>query len=173
MTQVIDSKGYRLNVGIILANDAGRVFWARRAGQQAWQFPQGGIRRNEQPVEAMYRELAEETGLQPHQVELMGQTREWLYYQLPARYIRRRSYPVCIGQKQCWFMLRLIADDRHVDVAATDQPEFDDWCWVDYWQPPQEVIFFKRAVYRRALRELEPLLLSAHAAKQAAAAARG
>lgn len=170
---MIDSEGYRLNVGIILANDMGQVFWARRAGQNAWQFPQGGIRRDETPDRAMFRELAEETGLQPDQVEVIGRTSDWLYYRLPARYVRRRSHPVCIGQKQCWFMLRLGVSDDCVDLERTNHPEFDDWRWVDYWRPPEEVIFFKRRVYRRALRELEPLLFPVKDDARSAAAVRG
>lgn len=110
----------------------------------------------------MYRELDEETGLQPHHVELIGHTRGWLRYRLPARYIRRRSRPVCIGQKQRWFMLRLIGDEDCVDLESSDRPEFAEWCWVDYWRPPEEVIFFKRRVYLKALRELAPLVLPEH-----------
>ena len=72
---MIDSKGYRSNVGIVLCNPEGKVFWARRCGQDAWQFPQGGINKNESPVDAMYRELQEETGLLPVHVEVAGQTR--------------------------------------------------------------------------------------------------
>ena len=60
---MIDSKGFRANVGIILSNSEGKVFWARRAGQKTWQFPQGGIDEDESPIEAMYRELHEETGI--------------------------------------------------------------------------------------------------------------
>jgi putative (di)nucleoside polyphosphate hydrolase len=160
---VIDSKGYRANVGIILSNADGRLFWGRRKGQEAWQFPQGGIQARESARAAMYRELAEETGLQPCHVEVMGCTRDWLRYELPARYIRRRSRPVCIGQKQRWFMLRLVGDESCVDLGASDRPEFDDWCWVDYWHPPTDVIFFKQAVYREALRELAPLLFPEYA----------
>lgn len=160
---MIDSEGYRANVGIILCNAAGQLFWGRRKGQDAWQFPQGGIRSRESARQAMYRELEEETGLRPHHVEEMGCTREWLRYDLPARYIRRRSRPVCVGQKQRWFLLRLAAGEDCVDLAASGQPEFDDWCWVDYWHPPANVIFFKQAVYRDALRELAPLLFPEHA----------
>lgn len=170
---MIDSKGFRLNVGIVLVNDEGRVFWARRAGQDAWQFPQGGIREHETAGAAMYRELAEETGLRADQVELMSQTSDWLYYTLPDRYIRRRSRPVCIGQKQRWFLLRLAAGEHCVDLARTDHPEFDQWCWVDYWRPPEEVIFFKRGVYRQALREFEPLLSPPGKGAQPVAAVRG
>lgn len=155
---MIDSKGYRPNVGIILSNDQGRVFWARRAGQDDWQFPQGGINADESPRQAMYRELAEETGLQPQHVELVGETRRWLRYRLPERFIRRRADegPVCIGQKQRWFLLRLTGGEGCVDLNYSGHPEFDAWCWVNYWHPPQDVVFFKRRVYRQALRELAP-----------------
>lgn len=116
------------------------------------------MRSHETPLQAMYRELDEETGLQPHHVELIGRTRRWLRYRLPDRYVRRRSRPVCIGQKQRWYILRLVAGEDSVDLNRSDRPEFDDWCWVDYWLPPRDVIFFKRHVYRKALRELAPLV---------------
>ncbi|EHQ51503.1 MULTISPECIES: RNA pyrophosphohydrolase [Ectothiorhodospira] len=155
---MIDCDGYRPNVGIILCNRDRRLFWAKRIGQQAWQFPQGGIRRDETPTEAMYRELAEETGLEPVDVEVIGSTRDWLRYRLPKHLIRRRSGPVCIGQKQVWFLVRLVGDDGRVRLDAAPHPEFDAWRWVDYWHPMREVVFFKRHVYRQALRELAPLL---------------
>lgn len=155
---VIDRDGFRANVGIILCNRDARVFWGKRVGQQAWQFPQGGIRRHETPIEAMYRELTEETGLAPEHVELMGYTQDWLRYRLPKHLLRRRSSPVCIGQKQLWFLLRLVGSERCVQLDAGDEPEFDSWRWVDYWHPAREVVFFKRHVYRRALAELAPLL---------------
>ncbi|MDZ7829329.1 MAG: RNA pyrophosphohydrolase [Halofilum sp. (in: g-proteobacteria)] len=160
---MIDSKGYRANVGIILTNDEGCVFWARRTGQDAWQFPQGGMRPHETPLQAMYRELDEETGLQPKDVELIGRTRGWLRYRLPERYVRRRSRPVCIGQKQRWYILRLVGAEDSVDLNRSERPEFDDWRWVDYWLPPRDVIFFKRRVYRKALRELAPLVFPEYA----------
>ena len=68
---MIDGDGYRPNVGIIVANDQGQVLWARRVGQDAWQFPQGGINSNESVEEALFRELKEETGLDPDQVEIV------------------------------------------------------------------------------------------------------
>jgi len=154
---VIDPDGFRPNVGIILTNDQGLVFWARRIGQDAWQFPQGGIDENESPREALYRELAEEVGLEPEHVVLIGSTTRWLRYHLPRHLIRRHHRPVCIGQKQLWFMLRLVGSEADVRLDAGDKPEFDHWRWVDYWRPASEVVFFKRQVYRRALRELAPL----------------
>jgi putative (di)nucleoside polyphosphate hydrolase len=155
---VIDPDGFRPNVGIILSNPQGQLLWARRIGQDAWQFPQGGMRSDETPAEAMYRELAEEVGLQPEHVELMGATRGWLRYRLPRQFIRRKSRPVCIGQKQVWFMLRMLCADRDVCLDQTENPEFDRWRWVDYWRPLDEVVAFKRNVYKKALRELAPLL---------------
>ena len=155
---MIDEEGFRANVGIILSNAEGHVFWARRLGQNAWQFPQGGIDERESPEEAMFRELREETGLAPEHVAVLGCTRSWLRYRLPKRYVRRNQSPLCIGQKQKWYMLRLLGSEASVDLAAGDKPEFDRWRWVDYWRPAREVIFFKRQVYQRALVELESCL---------------
>src|SRR4030067_3098825 len=86
-SQVIDEDGYRANVGIILCNQSGLVLWARRVGQDAWQFPQGGIRRDETPEQALYRELWEEIGLEPGHVAVIGCTRDWLAYRLPRHLI--------------------------------------------------------------------------------------
>ena len=155
---VIDHEGFRANVGIILCNDEGRLLWARRVGQQSWQFPQGGIQPDETPEEALYRELKEEVGLEPKDVELVGQTKGWLRYRLPKRFIRYRSQPLCVGQKQRWFMLRLIGEEDRVQLDQSEQPEFDDWCWVEYWKPLDDIVFFKRRVYERALSELESLI---------------
>ena len=159
---MIDSKGYRPNVGIILCNDQGRLFWAKRAGLDSWQFPQGGIKPNEDPEQAMFRELWEETGLHAEHVEIIGRTRYWLRYQLPDRYIRKKSLPLCIGQKQIWFILRLVTLESNVRFDCADRPEFDGWRWVDFWEPLKDVVYFKRKVYRKAMSELGEMLLSEH-----------
>lgn len=156
---MIDSDGYRPNVGIVLCNMEGQVFWARRSGQDAWQFPQGGICENETPDEAMFRELEEETGLKSSHVSLIGKTQSWLHYQLPKYMIRKNTTPVCIGQKQIWYVVKLTGSESNFNLSNMKKPEFDDWAWVDYWYPMEEVVFFKRDVYQRALAELEPLLL--------------
>jgi putative (di)nucleoside polyphosphate hydrolase len=163
---MIDPDGYRLNVGIVICNDEGRVFWARRIGMRSWQFPQGGIKRNEDPEAAMYRELYEEVGLRQRDVKLIGRTREWLRYELPERYIRKHSFPLCIGQKQIWYMLRLSTSESRIRLNCTEKPEFDHWCWVDYWHPVNDVVYFKRQVYRQALTELGDFLAASkpHAA---------
>lgn len=155
---MIDSQGYRANVGIILTNGKGKLLLARRLGQDSWQFPQGGIRSDETPEEAVYRELYEEVGLLPDDVSVMGYTRGWLRYRLPKRFIRRHSRPLCIGQKQRWFMLQMLCADEQVRFDLSDKPEFDSWRWVEYWEPLNEVVFFKRRVYEKALLELSRLL---------------
>jgi len=151
---VIDSDGYRANVGIILSNQEGQVLWAQRMGQDAWQFPQGGVNPDENAEQAMYRELWEEVGLGEEDVELIASTNSWLRYKLPRRMVRRYSQPVCIGQKQKWFLLRLTGDESRLNLQATDSPEFEGWRWVDYWYPVKHVVYFKKRVYRCALQQL-------------------
>jgi putative (di)nucleoside polyphosphate hydrolase len=155
---VIDRAGYRLNVGIVLVNDSDRVFWGRRSGHDAWQFPQGGLATGESALEAMYRELYEEVGLEKSDVEVLGSTKRWLKYRLPKQYLRHGSAPLVIGQKQKWFLLRLVSSEQKVKLDLSDSPEFDSWRWIDFHEPEDQVIFFKRQVYVQALKELESSL---------------
>jgi putative (di)nucleoside polyphosphate hydrolase len=154
MTDYIDAQGFRANVGIVLIRDDRQVFVGGRSGGRGWQFPQGGIGPGEQPEEALFRELKEEIGLEPQHVEIIASTRNWLRYRLPQQYQRHDTKPACIGQKQRWFLLRFTGSESDIRFDTTDQPEFDRWRWIDYWAPVREVIFFKRAVYVRALDEL-------------------
>lgn len=154
MTDFIDADGFRANVGIVLIRADRQVFLGGRTGGRGWQFPQGGVLRHEAPEAALYRELKEEIGLDQQDVELVAATRNWLRYRLPKQYVRRNSHPPCIGQKQRWFLLRLISSEERLHFDATNEPEFERWRWVDYWTPVREVIYFKRAVYARALDEL-------------------
>ena len=103
---MIDAQGFRANVGIILCNHDNHLLWARRIGQNAWQFPQGGIGPEESAEAAMYRELQEEVGLEPDDVETLGVTKAWLKYRLPERFVRHEKTPLCIGQKQRWYLLK-------------------------------------------------------------------
>jgi len=191
---MIDADGYRPNVGIVVANTLGQVLWARRVGgQDAWQFPQGGVQDGEKPEQCMYRELEEEIGLREEHVRILGCTDGWLRYQLPQHMRRdqRRSAnrssshsssgngqapsgrntkgkrgrvkgkrgPVAFkGQKQKWFLLEMLASDDEVRFDRCEKPEFDGFAWVSYWYPVNQVIDFKRDVYRRALKQLAPRL---------------
>ena len=152
---MIDSKGYRSNVGIVICNRLGQLLWAKRIRQRAWQFPQGGIKEAETLEQALYRELNEEVGLNEMDVNILHQTTDWLHYRIPNNFIRFHTNPLCIGQKQKWFLLSLESDDSSVELGKAGKPEFDDWCWVSYWYPVQQVIKFKRDVYRKALTELK------------------
>lgn len=153
--RVIDSEGFRLNVGIVICNTQGQLLWAKRIGQSSWQFPQGGIKYQESAEDALYRELEEEVGLQQHHVRLLHQTDDWLHYRLPENYIRRNKEPLCIGQKQKWFLLGLESPEEEIVLSKSGTPEFDDWRWVNYWYPVEQVIAFKRDVYRSALEQLQ------------------
>ncbi len=155
---MIDEQGYRPNVGIIVCNSEDRVLWARRSGRDGWQFPQGGIKSHETPEQALYRELYEEVGLAQSHVAVLGRTRDWLHYDIPEEYLRRNPQRNFRGQKQMWFLLRLVGCDDDVCLERANKPEFDAWRWIDYWSALDHIIPFKRDVYRRALVELEPLL---------------
>lgn len=155
---IIDKAGYRLNVGIMLANKSGRLFWGKRIGHDSWQFPQGGLLSAETPLQAMYRELYEEIGLESQDVEILGATKRWLKYRLPNQYIRHETTPIVIGQKQKWYLLRLNTCEQKIRLDLSDSPEFDSWRWIDASAPGEQVIFFKRQVYCQAIKELEPLL---------------
>ncbi len=155
---MLDRDGFRPNVGIILVNQKNQVFWGKRLRSHSWQFPQGGIDRGENPEQAMFRELHEEVGLQPDHVRILARTRDWLRYEVPDRYIRRDARGHYKGQKQIWFLLQLVAQDWHLNLRATDHPEFDAWRWNDYWVPLDVVVEFKRGVYELALTELANFL---------------
>jgi len=164
---MIDRDGYRPNVGIVLCNKQNEVFWGKRIREHAWQFPQGGIKQGESPEQAMYRELGEEVGLLPNHVKILGRTKEWLRYNVPPHWVKREWRNTYKGQKQIWFLLRMVGRDCDVSLRATRHPEFDAWRWNHYWIPLESVIEFKRDVYQQALRELEHYLHPGRAAARA------
>ena len=155
---MLDREGFRPNVGIILLNANNEVWWGKRVREHSWQFPQGGIKYGETPEQAMYRELEEEIGLRQEHVKIVGRTRDWLRYEVPDHFIKREVRGHYRGQKQIWFLLRMVARDNDVNLRLTDHPEFDAWRWHDYWVPLDVVIEFKRDVYQRALQELSRFL---------------
>jgi putative (di)nucleoside polyphosphate hydrolase len=155
---MLDREGFRPNVGIILLNPTNKVWWGKRVREHSWQFPQGGIKYGESPEQAMYRELEEETGLLPQHVKVLGRTRDWLRYEVPDHFIKREIRGHYRGQKQIWFLLRLVGRDCDVNLRASTHPEFDAWRWHEYWVPLDMVIEFKREVYQMALQELSRFL---------------
>lgn len=155
---MLDREGFRPNVGIILLNANDEVWWGKRVREHSWQFPQGGIKHGETPVQAMYRELLEETGLRREHVKVVGRTRDWLRYEVPQNYIKREIRGHYRGQKQIWFLLRMIGRDSDFNLRFTSNPEFDAWRWHEYWIPLDVVIEFKRDVYFKALSELSRFL---------------
>jgi putative (di)nucleoside polyphosphate hydrolase len=158
VTAMLDRDGFRPNVAIVIVNARNQVFWGKRVREHSWQFPQGGINAGETPERAMYRELHEEVGLEPRHVRILGRTREWLRYEVPHHWVKREWRGSYRGQKQIWYLLRLVGRDTDVSLRASEHPEFDAWRWHDYWVPLDTVIDFKRDVYRRALTELERFL---------------
>jgi len=155
---MIDRDGYRPNVAIVLTNQKNQVFWGKRVKEHAWQFPQGGIKPGESPEEAMYRELQEETGLLAQHVKILGRTRDWLHYNVPTHWVKREWRGTYRGQKQIWFLLRLVGRDSDISLRASGHPEFDAWRWHPYWVPLESVIDFKRDAYRLGLEQLSAFL---------------
>ena len=161
METQVDRWGYRINVGIVLANPQGQVFWAKRQGfENAWQFPQGGVLVGEKHQDAVYRELYEEVGLLPEDVINLGCTRRWISYRLPTTGRTKNSRDAIIGQRQKWYGFILNTADERINLNAVlppgsdAKPEFDAWDWVSYWYPLTTVVFFKRQAYRMALTDL-------------------
>ena len=160
---MLDREGFRPNVGIILINGQNEVWWGKRVREHSWQFPQGGIKHGETPEQAMFRELEEEIGLKAEHVKIIGRKRDWLRYEVPDHFIKREIRGHYRGQKQIWFLLRMVGRDCDVNLRLTSHPEFDAWRWHDYWVPLDVVIEFKRGVYQQALQELSRFLSRAHA----------
>lgn len=151
-----DPRPYRRGVGALLFNGRGDVFVARRIDTaDGWQLPQGGIDDGERPRKALMRELAEEIGTR--RAVIMAKSARWYCYDLPAELrdvVWRGRYR---GQKQRWFALRFIGEDRDIDLNASSHPEFDAWRWVDLRALPALAVPFKRRLYEDLTEEFTPL----------------
>jgi 8-oxo-dGTP pyrophosphatase MutT (NUDIX family) len=117
VTAMLDRDGYRPNVAIVVVNAKNQVFWGKRVREHSWQFPQGGINPGETPERAMYRELHEEVGLEPKHIRILGRTRDWLRYEVPHHWVKREWRGSYRGQKQIWYLLRLVGRDTDVSLA--------------------------------------------------------
>ena len=153
---------YRMNVGIILVNRTGMVFVGHRTdGNDGWQMPQGGIDDGETPCAAAARELLEEIGTD--QAEIVHESADWYRYDLPADLIGHVWKGKYRGQQQKWVVMRFTGRDSDISLQ-TAHPEFSAWRWVPPEMLPELVVPFKRAVYEAVLRDLLPVIQSAHTA---------
>ncbi|GAA4039372.1 RNA pyrophosphohydrolase [Parerythrobacter jejuensis] len=153
--------GYRPCVGVMLVNAQGQVFVGQRLdnpGSDAWQMPQGGIDKGEEPEAAALRELREETGLAPDHVSIIARMDEPVRYDLPEDLVGRIWGGKYRGQEQEWFLARLTAGDDAIDIDADDTPEFSCWKWADPETLPELIVPFKRHVYRQVLEAFRELV---------------
>ena len=151
----MNDSGYRLNVGLIVANKQGKVLLCKRKGVNSWQFPQGGIDYAENSLKAAKRELLEEVGIRSKSIKLIESLDEWLKYDIPIKKMRKKVINRNLkGQKQKWFLFKL---KEHVEITFENDPdnEFDDFKWVSYWYPLNVIVSFKEKVYREALNKLK------------------
>lgn len=148
---------YRPCVGIMLINKDGLVFVGRRSNTTesgGWQMPQGGIDKGEAPEDAARRELLEEVGTD--KAEIIGETRDWLTYDLPAHLVGRIWKGRFRGQRQKWFAMSFLGHDRDIDLDYHTDPEFDAFKWVELATLPDLIIEFKRPVYEALVQEFAP-----------------
>ena len=150
---------YRKNVGVMLANKDGHVFVGQRIDNDsaAWQMPQGGVDKGEDPRAAALRELWEETGVSADLVTIEAETSGWIPYDLPHDIVPKMWKGRYRGQEQKWFLMRFNGADDQIRIE-TDHPEFSAWKWMAPDQLVASIVPFKRAVYEKVLAELGPHL---------------
>jgi putative (di)nucleoside polyphosphate hydrolase len=153
-----DPRGYRSGVGIMLLNNEGRVFVARRVdmAEEAWQMPQGGIDEGEPPATAALRELEEEIGT--GQAEILAESRGWLEYDLPRELRDKVWRGLYRGQRQKWFLCRFTGKDTDIQLDRHKHPEFSAWLWVEPDALTSLIVPFKRRLYEAVLEEFRALL---------------
>lgn len=147
-------EGYRPNVAMIVINKDNKVLICRRRNTQTWQFPQGGIDPNENIQEAMYRELFEEVGLSKEDVNIIGESKKMITYDIPITLRSKVLGGKFKGQDQKWFLLKTTKDEIKINLNNEVIPEFEEFEWVSYWRALDRIIDFKKEAYRQALTEL-------------------
>ena len=152
---MIDAEGFRANVGIVICNNQGQVFWARRYGQHSWQFPQGGVDDGENFLDAALRELKEETSIR--NVELIKEFNNLTTYELPNHLLGIIWKGKYRGQKQKWFLMRFTGDDNEININ-TKNPEFIDWKWIDLDLITDLVVDFKLHVYKEIKEKVKKII---------------
>lgn len=152
---------YRPNVGVVLFNRDGKVWFGRRAKTDAphnWQFPQGGVDTGEELEHAALRELKEETGVSS--ASLLGRTQDWMAYDFPRGWTGSKAMRGWRGQKQVWFALKFEGEDAEVNLNAHQPPEFDAWRWADLEETVDLVVPFKRAAYEQVIAAFRPFAVA-------------
>lgn len=149
---------YRRGVGVLLLNPEARIFVGRRIDQtaEAWQMPQGGIDKGEDPRTAALRELEEETGTA--KAEVIAESAGWIRYDLPEDIAGRVWGGRFRGQEQKWFLLRFTGTDADIDLSKHGHPEFDAWRWVRLEDAPALIVPFKRPLYDAVVAEFAPII---------------
>lgn len=151
-----DLKDYRPGVGIVLFNAEGKVLVAERLDNPgAWQMPQGGIDKGEEPEKAVFREMKEEIGTD--NALIIGVMQDWVTYDIPERTAKKLWGGKYKGQKQKWIALEYLGTDSDIDLEADDHPEFSQWKWVPIEDLLDYVVPFKRDVYKRVMEEFASL----------------
>jgi putative (di)nucleoside polyphosphate hydrolase len=155
---------YRSGVGIVLLNAEGRIWLGRRfdelvlgEAEKRWQMPQGGIDENEEPEAAAFRELREETGI--HSAALLARSSAWIQYELPNAAVGKALGGKYRGQRQLWFAMRFLGEEREIDLNLHGhKPEFDAWKWASSREVLDTIVDFKRSAYESVLAEFKRLL---------------
>ncbi len=152
-------KPYRESVGMMVLNADGKILCGRRIDNdvEAWQMPQGGIERGENPQIAAMRELMEEMGT--NNVEIIAEAKDWHYYDLPEHLASRLWNGRYAGQMQKWFLMRFLGTDADINIE-TPHPEFGEWGWKTPQDLPELIVDFKKELYEQVLAEF-----SSHLAK--------
>lgn len=142
---------YRPCAGVVLINDDGLIFAGQRIDMKdAWQMPQGGIDKGETPRQAALRELVEETGVRADRVEVLAETLDWVYYDLPPELLGKVWKGKYGGQRQKWVLMRFQGEDADIRID-TEHPEFDRWCWIGSDDLLASIVPFKRGVYAEVI----------------------
>ncbi len=155
---------YRPCVGIAVLNKDGLLWLGRRCDElvlqeqsRRWQMPQGGIDGAEDPKRAALRELYEETGIRS--VDVIAESKDWITYDLPPEAVGIALKGKYRGQRQKWFAMRFVGDEREINLNAPGhKPEFDAWKWAHPSEVLEAIVGFKRAAYEAVLTEFAPFL---------------
>ena len=147
----------RIGVGIAVLNSQNKVFVGKRKDNpfDKWQMPQGGVDFNEPLLQAMKRELLEETSIK--NIKVLKEFDEWLEYELPEKLVGKIWKGKYRGQKQKWFVVKFLGNDNEININ-TNNPEFIDWKWVNIDLLPNLIVLFKKHVYEKVLVELKKII---------------